>query len=308
MDYAAALASARRNARDTLQPVLMLGRRSLKENEEISALREWAESQGAIVVIVDSLSFEDDIDQWLSNGTETIDHPDLQQGPFLWFDIPTIIRDRKLFDLDGVCTQHVLFTDADVLFPNPITYQDVEDLKSVMWRRDPSQRPALMYGRERSVRGKKPKNTGVVVIDVPYFETLIPQMIQFRTDRGDLHFDGFDQRWMEHFFLGHDRHEFRHLVQLLPLYWNWKLYWRLRPIRFSDLKVIHFHGAKPERGAWMAARCQLDFGERIKDLRPYHDGISHSICCDDMASTSAVVMEFFTATQPNTTMVCGNVW
>jgi hypothetical protein len=86
-DYARALSWTKLNAADTLQPVLLLGRYGLEENPNISQVGKWAKQQGAIVITVDKLSFQDDV-VWWHKGMG-VDH---LQGPYMRMDIPQLTK------------------------------------------------------------------------------------------------------------------------------------------------------------------------------------------------------------------------
>lgn len=316
MQYAAALESARVHAKDVLQPVLLLGRYGLSEDEDVSAVRAYAEAQGAIVVTVDRLSFQDDIAAW--HRELNIVSPDHQMGPYMRMDIPGIVEQHRLFDLPGICPRHVLYTDADSLFVNPVGHADMDALKAYMVHRKYPQAassfwsgiwarfwsgvepPFVMYGREKKLDSTKPKNTGVMLMDVPRFQQELPAMINFRNEHIDQTvFTAFDQDWFNLYFQQNSR--VRSGRHLLPLYWNWKLYWRLEPSVFTDIKIVHFHGPKPQTGAWRMADCQFNLTEFWPPQ--YHGMIKDSICCD-RGKTAARVREFYTRIAPANEDVC----
>ena len=314
VQYAAALQSARYHAKDVLQPVFLLGQYE-RSDEDVSKIAAFAESHGAIVVTVNQLSFQDHIAAWHRDlNIVSIDH---QMGPYMRLDIPGIIEQHKLFDLPGICPHHVLYTDADCLFVNPVEHADMDALKAYMVHRKspPTESwwkafwsrfwlggapPFVMYGRESKLNTMQPSNTGVMLIDVARFQKELPAIIQFRNEYPDQTvFTSFDQVWLNLYFeqnrrLGSGRH-------MLPLYWNWKLYWRLEPSCFSDLKIVHFHGPKPERGAWKMAHCQLN----LTDFWPpeYHAFIHNAICCD-RGKTATHVHDFYHIVAPSHQDVC----
>lgn len=172
------------------------------------------------------------------------------------------MRKHGLFDLPGICSPHALYTDADVIFPNPLTVNDMHALKSFMiqrdrmpnngkekqkniWkalkdRRDKKEPPIIMYDRESVVHDTNPTNTGVMLMDVPRFgnELTVNSLLRFRNEHPDpKRFQAFDQGWMNLYFSqNEERRAFGHL---LPIHWNWKLYWTLEPSHFDDLKIVH---------------------------------------------------------------------
>lgn len=301
MDYATALASAKLNGFDTLQPVLLLGRRGLNSTQSVSKLRSWARSMGAIVIEIQHVSFEDDIEQWYSgrNGSDNLlNNPGLLQGPFLRLDIPNIVSKHGLFDLPGICPQYALWTDADIIFSSRIGREDMQQLESLMHRRLSKNAPYLMYGREGFADDKAPSNTGVVLYDVERFRELLPRLVQYRNSHPDpKQFITLDQGWLNLYFRDYESHK----RQMLPIEWNWKTYWKLQPRGFYDIKVLHFHGLKPERGLWMASDCETDFSSLPV---PYHILMNATICCDDLASTATHARAFSDLVQPSFEEVC----
>lgn len=300
MEYAASLASAKRFAKDVLQPVLILGRLGLESTEDMSALREWAYEQGAILVVVDRLSIQDNIARWHASD-KTIGNEHLM-GPYLRMDIPWIIEKYKLFELPGICDRHVLYTDSDSLFVNPIQHQHMDGLKNLIrndrisWLRP----PFLLYGREGLIDGRRPRNTGVMLIDVPRFAKELPSIIRFR----DIHprpsiFNAFDQGILNHYL---EQSYYAELGRrMLPLQWNWKIYWKLEPYSLSDLFVIHFHGPKVKQGAENMARCDLDLSTTTPS--PYTGMIERGICCN-LGTTASAVLKLFRSLVPSEAEVC----
>ena len=61
-------------------------------------------------------------------------------------ELPRIVTKHKLLALPGVCSTHVLYTDTDILVPNPIEAGEL--LSRLPWR------AALSYGGE-SLRGDR---------------------------------------------------------------------------------------------------------------------------------------------------------
>ena len=150
------------------------------------------------------------------------------------------------------------------------------------------------------MRYTRPKNTGVMLIDVPRFQREIPSLVSFRNNHPEQTiFRAFDQDWLNLYFSQTRQHELgRHM---LPLYWNWKLYWRLEPAHFTDLKIVHFHGPKPDRGAWKMATCETN----LTDFWPreYHGTIHDGTCCDH-GKTAYRVQQFFEEIRPPNQAVC----
>ena len=92
------------------------------------------------------------------------------QGPVLRLDIPKIIKEHSLLDQPNICTDHVLYTDVDIIFSAPFTDKDVQILQKSIGD------GMLLYGREF---GKHPQvfNTGVMAMNVYKFERELPKIL-----------------------------------------------------------------------------------------------------------------------------------
>merc|ERR1711862_357012 len=68
---------------------------------------------------------------------------------------------------------------------------------------------------------------------------------------------------------------------LLPIYYNWKVYWKLEPSSFSQIKIVHFHGPKPGRGLEGMAKCNLTaVSAKVIGRADYGPFLHQGICCD----------------------------
>ena len=264
--YSVALQSALENARDTLEPILILGRYGLlnENSTESTKFGTWAKERGVKVLYSPRLSFQEDIPN-----TNNLAH---QQGPFLRLDIPTFIREHDLMDMPGVCQNHVLYTDVDVVFANRITQTDVRLLTNSVGEGITS------YGREFS-KGPDIMNTGVMVIHVERFEQELPFILQ--TGRDTVPYPGNDQELLNLYKTANDTAKEK--FQLLPMQYNWKAYWGLEPSDFSQIKVVHFHGPKLGRGLEEMATCNVT--GISSNLHPhlqkaYGPHLHQGICCD----------------------------
>jgi hypothetical protein len=272
VDYSVALKSALRNARDTLQPVLILGRygTSYENSTEPKKLGKWAEAKGVKVVYSPRLSFQEDVDQaFLRRGTTDFAH---RQGPFLRLDIPKMIKEHGLLDLPNVCKSHVLYTDVDVIFANDITMRDIQLLlKSVG-------QGIASYGREYS-KNAEIVNTGVMVINVKRLDEEMPKIIE-HARTAEENYPGHDQE-MLNFYREKNDHAYEEF-SLLPMQYNWKAYWGLEPSTFSDLKIIHFHGPKLNRGLEEMSLCDVRAITSKSSSIPndYQPHIQQGVCCD----------------------------
>ena len=268
--YTDALNSAILNAGESLQPVLMLGRLGLDDASNTTAsthrrtttskIGQWAEARGAWVINVPRLSFQDIVDKHYAQ--KGFGH---RQGPWLRLEIPRLIKEHGLMNIsETICKSHVLYTDADVLFPNKLSPESLSQLVDTLLSDDAT----LMYGRES---GKEAGfvNTGVMVLNVKKFSRKIPGMLQFLNKRGDQ--GAFDQGLVNNYP--------RLTRSLLPIHYNWKLYWKLEPSTFDQVKIIHLHGPKPGRGLEKVASCDAE-GLPSQYKEPYGDLYQWGICCD----------------------------
>ena len=224
-NYAAALGSA---PRDVLQPVLMLktvrgGSGGRLRN--LSRLGAWARVQGAHVIQLERLSFEEPLvrrvrSRWkaniggaaggsgpwapeLASGRHNDEGHPLQPagddlaGPYLRLEVPRLARVHGLYALPCVCADYALYTDTDVLFWSVTAAAVAHELE----RLGPNQsQPFVMYGREKELHGAAiPVNTGVFFMHVPRFEAAWPRMLRFGLEH-QFDFPAYDQGWLNAFF------------------------------------------------------------------------------------------------------------
>ena len=270
VDYSVALNSALANARDTLQPVLMLGRYGMtyENSTEPKKLGRWAEAKGVKVVYSPRLSFQDDVDKGLmKKGVTGFNH---RQGPFLRLDIPKMIKEHGLLDLPNVCKRHVLYTDVDVMFANDITMRDIELLSESVGEGIAS------YGREYS-KSAHIFNTGVMVMNVKRLDYEMPKIIEYAKSQDT--YPRHDQKMLNGYREMNDQaHE---MFNLLPMQYNWKAYWGLEPSSLSEVKILHFHGPKLGRGLDEMSTCDVDAIFNLpKQFLPYEPIIRQGVCCD----------------------------
>ena len=91
----------------------------------------------------------------------------------------------------------------------------------------------------------EPLNTGVMIIDVPRFQKELPAMLRFRNESAGP-FPAFDQGLINAYF-----EQSRNVEQgraMLPIEWNWKVYWPTPPDMLGKIKIVHFHEPKPGKG------------------------------------------------------------
>lgn len=280
-DYSVALNSAMHYAKDVLQPVTVLGRYGTSRVNKTSPTKfgRWAESKGSKLIHTRRISFQDDL---MKAGIDYV-----IMSAFMRLDIPLMIKQHKLFDIPGVCQKYVFYTDADVIFANPLSKGDIDALKSRLANSDDA---ILSYGRESSMKPSS-INTGVMMIDVERFEKELPKILDHA--RKAKKFPSHDQEMLNLYFFGqltggipNKKNERSKKVDLLPIGYNWKPYWGLdKEEDFEKIKIIHTHGPKSNRGLEEMADC--DF-QGVQNKRkgselgwvpdPYHPLINHGIC------------------------------
>jgi hypothetical protein len=292
--YAAALQSARQHAGETLQPVLFIGRGDLDPsiivNRDtpipLSPFGQWAEQQGVIVRQVLQLSFQQLVDKGLPHYSR-----EKRVGFFLLFDIPQILQDHGLLHNPGICDRHVFYTDADILFVNDFTREDLHAVKHRMMLSN----KILSYGRDFVIWRKRPVNTGVIVMDVQGFAKEWPKILDFASRRKV--FPDHDQTLLYEYYA--DRRFHLSQVDVLPLYMHWKVYWRLDPSTMHDIKIVHFHGAKPGSGVEEMAQCVthdiLSYNTHIPST--YRVFLQEAVCCDH-GRTAATVLQLYHSWRP----------
>jgi hypothetical protein len=186
--YASALNSALLNARDIFQPVIMIGRNGLpnQNSTEKTKFEVWAEQRGVIVVRVPRLSFQEHVDKRFK---DHLSH----HGAFLRLEIPRIVQELRLLEMSNTCQNLALYTDVDVLFPNKITQNDIQILTNQLAS---THGAYIMYGREYS---KDPEifNTGVMLFDIQKFGAVVPKILEL-AERKD--YITFDQGMINNYF------------------------------------------------------------------------------------------------------------
>jgi len=288
-DYAVALQSALYNAKDTLQPVLLVGKYTM-EDVPMPAVVEWAAAQGAIIITVDELSFQDLMTKKLNKNQNT-NH----MGPFLRIDIPFIVQQHKLMDLPGICDRYVLYTDSDVAFVNKITQYDLDKLKKQI---DPSTDAYTLYGHQEKSSGH-PKNSGVMLFDIYRFQEAWPSFLQFGYEKGP--FLSFDQGWINDYF-GSTPERLLNRT-LLENEWNWKSYWRLAPNEWHQVKIIHFHGPKIGKSLESMAHCDMSDWVFDNYGKTYAGLVKNGICCDQ-GMTAKFMLDLYYELSPPRSIKC----
>ncbi|KAL3939985.1 MAG: hypothetical protein SGBAC_005384 [Bacillariaceae sp.] len=288
-DYAVALQSARYNAKDTLQPVLLVGK-YMMGNTSLPTVVEWAAAQGAIVITVDELSFQDLVNTKLVKNVHA-NH----MGPFLRIDIPKIVGEHKLFDLNGICDRHVLYTDSDVAFVNKITQYDLDKLKEQI---DPSKDAYTLYGHQTKSSGR-PINSGVMLFDVYRFAQTWPDFLRFGYAKGP--FLSFDQGWLNDFYMSTPDRMLNRTI--LANEWNWKSYWKLAPNEWNQVKIVHFHGPKIGKALEHMAHCSTTSWVFDNYGKTYASLVKNGICCDK-GMTAKFMLDLYHELSPPRSVKC----
>jgi hypothetical protein len=294
-NYATSLLSARHFAADSLQPVLLFGEYgAVNETTKDKNFKQWANSQGAIVISVQELSFQQDIEKWhgLMPEYKQLQMNQYKQGPYMKLDVRKLIGKHALFRLPGICDRHVLYTDSDVMFANKITHSEIATLKSMLHVGG----PFLMYGREGSME-PLPLNTGVMMLDLYRFGQMVQAILEFGREKPQTIIGGdFDQSWLNAYLSDEKRTKPRHKAALLPLYWNWRLYWRLEPSTVEDIRLIHFQGNKPGDALWSVATCSTS---EITNVSPPLARLLNLTLCCDIGQTAYYAKQLFDIFQPD---------
>ncbi len=147
--------------------------------------------------------------------------------------LPRLVEEYSLLDVaPNICKNHVLYTDSDIIFDNKISKADIHSVTSEMV----SSSAVVSYGREAS---KKPEiaNTGVMFLDLEKFGALVPKIFHHLVEKGP--FGALDQGLINNYLTVNEEKRY-----LLPIHYNWKVYWKLEPSNFEDVKILHFHGPK----------------------------------------------------------------
>ena len=351
LQYAAAIRSYTANAKEILQPVLVLitppppsnNTKGDDNNDIVSQFTRWVEAQGVIVIRIHKLSFQDLVFQvypeYATNGAIAY---------YLRFDIPKLLlkstQHKHLLDKPDICgslqskDNVIFYTDSDVLFVQPISYDQFQGLKNQL-----TAEKFLMYGQDFLIRRSKPSNTGVLFMHLEGFVKEWPRMLKWgkkRAQKGD--FPVHDQLWLNYYFAAPQKWKVRNL--LLPPIWNWKVYWEVTAIddggtrieidsnsnsgEIPPIQIVHFHGPKPKDGVEEIAFCDtgavLDVlastrasvnksnsSDNNRDntgatssglFHPdYEMFVSHGMCCDS-GKTAAWILKLYEQWKPATSL------
>ena len=292
-DYSVALRTAMHNARDTLQPVLLVGKYLVKD-DKMPPMVEWAAQQGAIVITVDELSFQD----MINSNLKTKPRPDSHMGQYLRIDIPKFIERHNLFDLPGICDRYALYTDSDVAFVNQIRQSDLDRLKRQI---DPSTDAYILYGRQTKTT-RRPVNNGVMLMDVYRFEKDWPSILKFGNENFPTY--SIDQQWFNNYFMSSPERMANRST--LANEWNWKTYWPLSPNSWNQVKLVHSHGPKIGKALEFAATCNSSDFVRENYGKTYEWFVKMSICCDH-GMTAKYMLDLYLELSPPSSIRCSMV-
>ena len=103
-----------------------------------------------------------------------------------------------------------------------------------------------------------------MLINLPRFRRHFPRMLAFG-QRYNFSFPAFDQGWLNAFFTAHAA--LADARVMMDARWNWKVYWG-EP-RTGHPYIVHFHGPKPGRGAFLTCLASMN-RSCLHDLPPSH--------------------------------------
>lgn len=144
-----------------------------------------------------------------------------RHGAFLRLDIPYVVCSGRFISMMSWLpfhTDHVLYTDTDVIF-----------LKDIPWHN--MTLPGVISIGPEDVKGSK-LNSGILIMNIPVLIKLLPGFLNFanyvKWDRGAV-----DQGLILEYF--------NWQAILLDDHMNWKAYWGPNP----SAVILHYHGPKP---------------------------------------------------------------
>ena len=263
--YSIALLSSLQAAPGLLQPVLLVGHLeedkkqiSLEVQREKDRFYRLVQEQGAIVIHRDENSFQEILNQYYGYHP-----PSLRQGPFLRMDIPTIILEHRLFDIEGVCTDDdtVIYTDSDVLFLN-LTQTSLEEAKDIV-NGSGNSSAFVAYGPEHK-KNEVSVNTGVMLFSPGNFGRHLADILEFGSTH-NFEFQSLDQGLLNAYFDTKPT-----LRAFLPFEWNYKCYWGYPDATESPPRIIHFHGPKPRRGNQLECLASMNRTSPTCELAKEH--------------------------------------
>jgi len=206
-------------------------------NETVRATIDGLQSSG-VTVIQHTLS----ITQHLKNLNK---YDACNDGAYLRIDIPQIMTTNGMDRIPDIDPKFVLYTDMDIVWREPISLSEWEQMLPT--------KKTFKYSVETHKGGKRPLNTGVMIVNVEKFASIHDEFVKFGVVH-DFKFTAFDQGWINAFSDAFGENE------LLTNTWNWKVYWGNSP----GVKLVHFHGPKPGKG--------LDcFAKHIKEWKDICD-------------------------------------
>lgn len=150
-------------------------------------------------------------------------------------DVPTKIHEfvgrvkQTLPTLQLVSERYVLYTDTDVVF--------TRDPVAALFRLSKEMLGVVAYSSENSADSRRPRNTGVMLIDTERLAPFVPEMVELGRSRGFQH-SVYDQELFNEVL--RDRHQ---VAAWLPVEFNWKGYWGRENL--DGIYILHYHGDKP---------------------------------------------------------------
>lgn len=141
-----------------------------------------------------------------------------------------------------------------------------------------------MYGRQFDKK-MHIQNSGVMVMNVKEFRKAVPLMLDHIKHWGEEEYkdhteNGIHDQSLINNYRGTNDTTMKKFTQL-PMHYNWKPYWGLEPSTFAQVKIIHFHGPKPENVLGHMGKCNLTWEESLQFLKePYGRLFDEGVCCD----------------------------
>ena len=200
-----------------LEPIFLID--APEDKEYLDKWVKWMISKN-VRLVFHRTSFEKQIRDFYDNnyppgGTR------VALGAFMRCDIPLIC------DQLGIKDEYVFYSDTDVLFIN-------NNINHILHESKP---PFIAATVEHNPWDWNNFNSGVMVINVNGFKSLLPKIIDTipKTKFPDV----FDQTVLNMVLANHQWSN-------LLIEYNWKPYWDLRPEwSKNEIVLVHFHGPKP---------------------------------------------------------------
>lgn len=270
----AAVVSARLNAPSLAPYIVYL---HLPEQPlEDDAFTRWARAAGARVVM-HRLSFYEQLPAARRRQPNIGINAHVNYGTFGRMDVPHLVRTslRNELHAQGIDTERVLYTDADVMFAAEFDYAS----------RVPGGLPVAfaagteVFNDKRIGAGKRERvfNAGVMYLNVSVWEREWPRMLEYARER-QFRFKTADQQWIQEWFLprrrsAKNRAEVAGWDVLEDQLYNARPWWHPKLKVYTpdvEPRLWHWHGYKPaDVECWLNAIRSGAWPERAwRDTEP----------------------------------------